>query len=661
MIAKMRKLNLAALYYDRDLILNALERTNAVEIREHAAVEGTVSLPEDSGELRTYLSGLEGALAVLEKRADGLDKKKNAAVKDGFSVSYAEFAASADKKEEMDALVSRIGELTEQEAACRNEQAGLRREIAAALPYAGAALPFAEYADTAHVRTRLGVVGTGAWEGLKPLLDAAELAGYEAVEAQDAVLLTLSVHKSAYTEVEQLLTAAGFTPCPYRGNMTGAQQLAELQSRLAASGERERIATEALAELTSEIRTLKIYCDYVGFLLEKAETVGLMRGTERVFFLEAFVPAEQEEAVKTALEGTMSAIWYEFSDPSEDEFVPTLMKNNKVIENFETITNMYSPPDAREMDPNTVMSFFYSLFVGFIMADIGYGILMMLGGGGICFMNRKKKGGVKALAGVFAVSGIFAVLWGILFNSLFGIAVLPFTVMPNVQTEMYTVLGIGLPAVLVISLMLGVVQLMAGYLCKAVQAWRHGGILDGIFDGVVWAVFSVGVELALIGLVEEFRLSFLTMAGGIVAGVALLVAVLTAGRKQKFFGKITKGFASIYGLINYFSDVLSYLRLYALLLTGAIIAQVVSQYALDFFSMGPLFAVLGVLLMIVGHIFNLAIGLLGAYIHTARLQYIEFFGKFYEGNGELFVPFGSKKKYIDLETTPAAAPVPQGR
>ncbi len=647
----MRKLNLAALSYMRDDILNALQRTNAVEIKEHAAAEGT-SAPEGNGaELRGYLARLEAGLRALEAAAErsGKASEDERNVKDGFSVSYAEFASAAENREWADELTDRVQALVNEKNERLAEQASLSRMIAAARPYAKVKLPFSAYKDTAHVKVRLGVLPLAAWEIAKKTLDEFPLVAYEAEKDGDNVLLILSAHKSVFPETETVLSGSGFSFCPYGGDTTGLEQLSELEERLERARERQREADEALAALSPGIRSLKIYCDYVGFALEKAEAAGKMRATERTFFLEAFVPAEQEENVKAALDGVTSALWYSFSDPAEDEQVPTLLKNNAVVANFESITNMYSPPNAREMDPNTVMSFFYSLFLGFIMADIGYGLLMLVGGGIIYF--KQKQGGLKSLAGVFAVCGIFAIFWGILFNSLLGIQILPFTVMPDAQTQMYTLSGISLPGVLVISLLLGIVQLMAGYLCRAVQSWRKGRLWDGILDGFVWAVFSLGAGLAVVGLIEEFRLSFLTTAGGIIAAAALVIAVLTAGRKERLPGKITKGFGSLYSLINYFTDVLSYIRLYGLMLTGAVIAQVVSQYSIQFLTSGSVLIVLGAVLMVVGHVFNLAISLLGAYIHTARLQYVEFFGRFYEGEGELFTPLGSQQKYIHLEKT----------
>jgi V/A-type H+-transporting ATPase subunit I len=221
------------------------------------------------------------------------------------------------------------------------------------------------------------------------------------------------------------------------------------------------------------------------------------------------------------------------------------------------------------------------------------------------------------------------------------------TIMPNAQSDMWSLAGINVPAVLIISLIIGTVQLMVGYICKAVQCWRRGQIWDGICEGVTWAVFSLGVILVIVGFTDQSNASFLTPIGGIMAAVGLVAAMLTAGRHEKVLGKLTKGFGAAYGVINYASDILSYARLYGLMLSGAVIAQIVSQYGIQFIVSGNVaLIILGVIIMAVGHVFNLAISLLGAYIHDARLQYVEFYGKFYEGEGELFAPLGSAHKYI---------------
>ncbi|MGN1061485.1 MAG: V-type ATP synthase subunit I, partial [Candidatus Scatosoma sp.] len=371
--------------------------------------------------------------------------------------------------------------------------------------------------------------------------------------------------------------------------------------------------------------------------------------TERTFLLEAYVPEESVETVRAALESVTGACYFEFDEPSAEDNPPTLLKNGKIVRNFESITNMYSVPNSREFDPNAVMGFFYALFMGFIIGDMGYGLIMAIGGGLIWYKNRARETGFKRLSAVFSLAGVFAVLWGALFNSLLGLPVLPFTVMPDMQSDMWSLAGINVPSVLIISMEIGVVQILAGYLCRAVQRWRRGDVFGGIFEGVVWAVFSAGVFLAIIGFVEESNLPVLQKVGGITAGVSLVIAVLTAGRGEKFFGKFTKGFGAAYGVINYASDVLSYARLYGLLLSGAVVANIISANAVRWITGGNVIAAVGgVLLMLAGHAFNLAMNLLGAYIHDARLQYVEFFGRFYEGEGELFKPLGSAQKYVYL-------------
>lgn len=643
----MKKLNLVGMAYEKDAVLNALQRTGAVEVKLHREEEHSVPLPPADGELSSYHASLEDALERLTQAADAYAKEHKGAArpaKDGFEVSYEEFMAAANDRARMDGLIARVNALTDQKAETRAALAKAERTFAAAAIYRTVEEPLSAYAGTAHTRVRLGTLPLPAWENIKGMLPALS-EGKVLAQEDDQVLLLLVLHKSCAEEGEALLSGTGFTPCPFEGEETGSALYARLKGECEALAKELDALEEEMAGLGRETRALKIYCDYIGYEAEKAALDEKMRATERTFLLEAFVPEDAEETVRREL-SEAGTVYLEFSEPAEDEELPTLCKNNAVVSDFESLTNTYSVPNAREMDPNTVMSVFYSVFMGFIMADIGYGLLMMLGGGWLKYKNRGRKGGLGALAGVFAIGGIFAVIWGFLFNSLFGITLPIPTVLPNAQSDMWTFAGIGIPAVLVIAMLLGIVQLLAGYICKAVQCWRRGEVLDGILDGVVWAIFSLGAGLAIAGLVEEWNIPVLVTVGGITAGVTLVIAMIAAGRHEKFFGKLSKGFGTLYGIINYMSDILSYARLYGLMLSGAVIAQIVSQYAVGFITGGGVLAVLGVLLMLVGHVFNLAIGLLGAYIHDARLQYVEFYGRFYEGEGELFVPLGSKHEHI---------------
>ena len=652
-IAKIRKLNLVAMSYEKNAILNALSRTNAVEVKTHSETEYATVGKSDGETLKNYLSGLEAALSTLDAEVESYEKSrgiKSEKLKDGFEVGYSEFMSAAEKKDEVERFVEKINALVDEKNNLKAKLVKEKREENNLSVYAQLKTPFAEFSDTRSSRVRLGLVPETGKEALSVGIDGIDLAAYEILsETEKETLVCVVAHKSAVKETDELLLSVGFTDCPYGGEKSGEERFSSAVENRKATEEKLSKNADELYSLKDGLKTLKIYCDYVGFSLEKEELSDKLLTTDKTFLLEAYVPEEYEEEIKKAVTAVSSAVYLEFSELSEEETAPTLLKNNRLIENFEGITNTYSPPNYREFDPNTVMAFFYSLFMGFIIGDAGYGILMMLCGGFLWYQKRANPTGMSRLAAVFAVGGVFAVLWGGLFNSFFGFQVLPVTVMPDPQKDQWSLLGINVPSVLLISLEIGIVQLFSGYMCRAVQEWRRGNILDGICDGVVWAIFSVGVGLAIVGFIEQANVPILGTVGGITAVVSLAIAVVAAGRREKFFGKFTKGFGAAYGVINYASDILSYARLYGLMLSGAVIAQIVSTYGGQFVASGNIGLIaLGILLFIIGHGFNLVMNLLGAYIHDARLQYVEFYGRFFEGEGELFAPLGSSKRYITV-------------
>lgn len=667
MIAKMRKLNLAAMRYDKDAILDALQKTRAAEITLHEEAENTTIPAKDDAALLSRASDVESALSSLIKEAEDYQRDhslKTNLLKDGFDVSYSRFMAMKDCGEKADSILRENGRLTAEKAALKAEYAAAEREEKIAGIYAFLNVPFAQFRGTKKAEISLGAIPAAKEEDFLAIAKKEENDTYFAFEklggTENFAVYAVAYLKSEKEKAEAILSSASFSYCPYTAQKTeDAETGKSLYERTLQKKEETEKALKKNAEefyaLAKEIPFLKTYSDYLAYEIEKENASDDMRVTERAFLLEAYVPEEMTETVRAALEETTGACYYDFSEPTEEDNPPTLLKNDKIVRNFEDITNMYSVPNSREFDPNTVMGFFYALFMGFIIGDMGYGLAMMIGGGLLWYKNRARESGMKRLSAVFAFGGVFAVIWGVLFNSLLGLQVLPFTVMPDMQSDMWSLAGVNVPSVLVISMEIGVAQIFVGYICRAVQCWRRGDVWGGIFDGVVWAIFSVGVCLAIIGFIEESNLPALRKIGGITAGVSLLGAMLTAGRKEKFFGKLTKGFGAAYGVINYASDILSYARLYGLLLSGAVIANIVSSYAMGFITGGnAIVAVLGVLLMIAGHIFNLAMSLLGAYIHDARLQYVEFFGRFFEGEGELFTPLGSTQKYVYLLPATAA-------
>ena len=652
-VVKMRKLNLVGMTYEKNAVLNALHRTNAAEIIPQAELENTEVSIADAETLREYAQAMETTLTSLcdtvEKRLREIGEKTED-LKNGFEISYSQFLSFGEKKEKADALVEEIRFLMDERNRLRGEIAKYQRLKEQTKIYSVLKLPFKAYGNTPHTVSWLGLAPALGKDRLQTALSEISLCSFKILnENTENILLHVIAHTSAQAETQNILLDFNFSECPYTDEKTGSEVYGAILNEIENFQKEIGLVEDKIYAKKSEIRFLKTYCDYLQFTLEKEDANACMRNTDRTFLLQAYVPETAEEEIKRELQEATQAVYLEFSDPSEEEIPPTLLTNNTLVSNFEGITNTYSPPNYREFDPNAVMSFFYTIFMGFIIADIGYGLLMAIIGGLLWWKNREKPTGMSRLAGVFACGGIAAVFWGALFNSCLGIGIFKTAIMPNPQSDNWSLAGIVVPSVLIISLVIGIAQLCVGYICKGVQLWRRGDKAGAIFQGGFWAIFSVGMALLILGFVDEVGLPILGLIGGITAIVSLLLAMLTAGYQTKGFGKVMKGLGAAYGVINYASDILSYARLYGLMLSGAVIAQIIAENATNFvFSGNVLLILLGIVLLVVGHGFNLVMNLLGGYIHDCRLQYVEFYGRFYEGEWELFKPFGSNTRYVAL-------------
>ena len=317
----------------------------------------------------------------------------------------------------------------------------------------------------------------------------------------------------------------------------------------------------------------------------------------------------------------------------ENEQAPVLVQDNRVVEPFQSITNMYSVPNKHELDPNPVMAIFYILFFGLMLSDVGYGLLLTLG---CLFFIKKKKyeRGEGKLVKLLTYCGVSSVVWGFFFGSFFG-DLIPIKGILNPLKDVMPLMGL--------ALLLGIVHIYTGMFMKAIQLIREKKVLDAICDIGFWYLLLTGVFLLVVPIVAG-DIGIWSEVGKYLAIIGVVGVILTGGRKEKnIFKKCTKGVSSLYDITSYLSDVLSYSRLMALCLSTGVIAQVVNLLG---GLVGPIPAIF---VGIIGHGFNLANSALGSYVHTSRLQYVEFFGKFYEGGGKEFTPFKYKNKYTKIK------------
>ncbi len=659
-IAEMSRLSVVALLSDKDKIYDALQKTGAAQIKSQTEKEYAVPLAAaDDAELKAKIDRAKKCLDFISDEIELLPKDERGAgvIKDGFPVTTTEFFAVGEKTDEIEGVLSKIEELSDKKNALKARQAKVNEKIRNYEPYALLKNKFSEFSDTPSVKVYLGIVPADKTEKcLKEIKDCELSEAFIECDGKNGEVVSVAAYKPNAEAVEKVLSSCGFIKCPFKEDVTAAEKISEAENELKEiENEFLNVSKQATA-LADQSREVKLYVDYLAYLVEKANADGSLYHTADAFVLEAYVPAEKTEEVKSAVENVARACEIESEVIPRNEFAPTLMKNSNAVSNFEAVTNMYSVPAYGALDPNAVMSFFFSLFMGLIMADFGYGLLMIVGG--FLFAAKQRKGtSIYRMAKVFAYGGFFACGFGALFDSWLGYPLIrTITGEGSAYCEFYAnyldainspanIAGITVPQMLLWCLGLGTIQIAVSLIMKAAQCFSRKQYAEGFFSGMVWSIGLLAFVAAVFGMASNN--DFLTKYGAYVAIALIALGVLTSGITEKGFGKIMKPFSSLYGLINYASDILSYARLYGLMLSGAQIASIfTNNLAIDLlFPKGVIGVVFGVVIIIAGNLFNLAMSLLGAFIHDSRLQYVEFFGRFYEGEGELFTPLGRNGEY----------------
>lgn len=645
-IVKMKRLRVIGLEEERDPLLAQLLHIGCVEISEP---EEKVGDPEWAALMRrdtSCLSDCKAQSSALSAALDALGKyapaKKGLFTKRGL-ISEAEFFDESAKAEAL-AYADEINGHTQEIARIYSAENKLTVSLAGLAPWAGLDLPL-ELQGTDQTSILLGTVPAAAeLAGLQAdLAQATGLAQLSLVsEDKEQKYLLLVVHKSEADAALNALRSRSFGVVRFQ-NMTGtaAQNIDRLKAERAQLEAQRQAEAEAIAAHREHCARLQLTLDRVNQEISREAVAERFLSNGRIFFAEGWVPADRVADLEVVLKHFTSA--YETADPAEGETPPTLLKNPKWMACINMVTEMYSLPAYDGIDPNPLMFFWYVFFFGFMFADVAYGIILFAVSLAITKMFHPKKtmgkmfqlgmwlGGSTAICGIF-VGGFFGNALEVIYDTF-----LPNAVMPGWMQAFcngFVVNPVNDPmTVLIIAVVIGCFHLVMGQCIHIYMGFRDGQGIDACLDVVPWWIVFAGIACLAIGPKSPVVL---------IIGVLSLIA--TQGRHAPtFFKKLFGGVKSLYDITSWLSDVLSYARLMALMLATSVIAQV-------FNTLGalPRNIIVFVLVFLIGHVFNIGVNVIGTYVHAARLQYLEYFGKFYKEGGIPFRPLQYDTKYVDI-------------
>ncbi len=304
---------------------------------------------------------------------------------------------------------------------------------------------------------------------------------------------------------------------------------------------------------------------------------------------------------------------------------------------------MFATSKTSSVDPNTSMAPFFALFFGMMLSDAGYGIILALGAAFVYFRTKSSSGKGNSLLALLAISGVSTIFWGFMFGGFMGFEIRPILFNPIKEP----ILTLGL------SLLLGILQILFGMVLRAVMLIKQKRTMEAVSQQFTWITLRLGIVIfafpktyMFIGQEAPAGVAALGQYGTYIALAGFAGIILLGGYGQKGIKRITGGVGSLMDITGYLSDILSYARLFGLGLATGVIGMIVNQMAqMMAHGLGWIGAVV---IFVVVHLFNLAINSLGAYVHSTRLQYVEFFGKFFVDGGIPFKRFEPVTKYYNI-------------
>jgi len=635
----MKHLRLLGMESEREALLKAMQDMECVEISSidgsEEALKSGFAKPDD----KALMSAQEASRAYRTALAslDRFAPEKKGMFRKRQGVSRAAFFSAASEEnartaaETINKDTRRLGEIESERTKNEALRATLAPWLTVDAPLGGADGALAVFFGTAGLNV--------TDDALKALADSLDglLTWQQASSDRSLRYLLVMCHGSVKERALSALRDLGFSTVSFRGMTGTAKENDKTLTENLVALEKERQETEQrIAGLGGKRETLLEASDRAAIALRREEAKSRLVGTDKVFLLEGWLPADRCAALEKALEPFTCAI--ETREPTEDEYpqVPVQLKNNKLTRPLNMVTEMYSLPAYGTLDPNPLMAPFFILFYGIMMADMGYGLLMMIASV-IISKKYRPKGTSGELFSLLGLCGISTFIMGALTGGFFG----------DFLTQLVAIVSPGtvfalpklfdplddLTMILIGSMALGMVQIVTGMAISLIEKCKRKKFLDAFFEEITWWIVFIGIALLALG------------KGAAVLYVGCALVLLGPIVQGKGWGKLTGVFGSLYNHVTgYFGDILSYTRLMALMLAGSVIAQVFNMLAAM-----PGNVIAFIIISMLGNAMNFGLNLLGCYVHDLRLQCLEFFNKFYVDGGKPFRPMTLDTEYVYLQ------------
>ena len=633
-IVKMKKFKLFALEKDRKSLLKELQKfsyVHFVKTKEDDESLKEIELNQDMTIIKEKSQKVKWMLNYFSKLFPKETKKEidESSIKETLFVLVEQQASKYDFSNDYENLANISGEIDSNKEEIANLET-YRKELSKWLNIKES------LGNLKAFKTAKFFLGTVAKKNFEPLKD--KLRNFEHTYIEEIsdessqINIMLLTSNTEEKELKNELKTYSFTETNFNFDTSFTDEYEKTKSREEELKKANEKLKEKVEKLLKLIPKLLIQKEYLDNALMRETVVSNFKATDTVNVIEGYIPLDMEEEFKKIVnKNSNKSNYLEITEvDKDDEEVPILLKNSGITGLFASITQMYALPRYNEIDPTAILSIFYWIFFGMMVADFAYGLILFILSGLALMIGKFDENKRKFLKFFFALS-FSTMIWGLLYGSAFGDLIkLPTQVLDSSKDFM---------SIFILSIIFGAIHLVIALGIKAYILIKNGHFMDVIYDVFLW--YLTLTSLIILLLAGRFGLSEFTKNIFIACAVIGMLGIVVFGARdaKTLVGRIGGGLYSLYGITSYIGDFVSYLRLMALGLAGGFIASAINIIVKMLVSKGILGIILGVVVFTLGQSFNIFLSFLSSYVHTSRLTYVEFFSKFYEGGGKAFKKF----------------------